>query len=462
MTGMTGEGGTLSGSVKDAQSATMMDGAAGVLGPLTTGAFVLFVTNLDLFLSARGYLPINTLIIFLAYCATVFGSILATRQPQIINRLMTGIVLNRLPFVLIACWIVVHVFASAMTVLSGEDIDYVQIFPIYQFGVLGFGVLLAAADLTGRQIALAARWAIVVLAVSIIAETVSPGLLGTTSARTGGFALNANIPGFIIPALLALSLDFRSIRLGDLLAILMALVAVSCTLSRMGIGFLGLVIGVYVLFHVLHSVTKGKLRRLVVMAVFGIFVTALTVGTFTFLASLSGLSDEFRARIATLLEIGQVLDDPYRGPLLDFFAQEAARRPWIGYGAGETLMNSATRAPGQFGPHNIYVRIWVDTGYLGLAFYSSFVTAVVGLGIFRRSVSTTLIGVLVALYGAFSHNVTDNKAVLILLGVALGTSAIRAAAFMLTHPLGASVTPTSAPVDGGAVQGLGQVRRRHG
>jgi O-antigen ligase len=115
--------------------------------------------------------------------------------------------------------------------------------------------------------------------------------------------------------------------------------------------------------------------------------------------------------------------------LLDFFMQEVDQHPWIGYGAGETLMNSATRAPGQFGPHNIYVRFWVDTGYLGLALYSGFVTAVVGLGIVRRSVSTTLTGVLVALYGAFSHNVTDNKAVLILLGVALGTSAIRATAY---------------------------------
>ena len=440
MTTMAEEGGALSSSTTDRQPARPMDSAAVFPGVLTTGAFVLFVTNLDLFLSVRGLMPINTLIIFLAYCAVVFGSILTTGQPQIINRLMTGIVLNRLPFILIACWIVAHVFASAMTVLSGEDIDYVQIFPIYQFGVLGFGVLLAAADLTGRQIVLAARWAIVVLGVSIIAETISPGLLGSTSARTGGFALNANIPGFIIPALLAVSLDFRSIRMGDLLAILMALVAVTCTLSRMGIGFLGLVIGVYVLFHGLRGVTEGKLRRLVVMAVFGIFVTALTVGTLTFLASFSGFDDEFRARIAILLGNGRVLDDPYRGPLLDFFTQEAARHPWIGHGSGETLMNSSTRAPGQFGPHNIYVRIWVDTGYLGLAFYVSFVTAVVGLGIVRRSVSTTLTGVLVALYGAFSHNVTDNKAILILLGVALGTSAIRAAAHAARQ--GADSPPT--------------------
>jgi hypothetical protein len=418
----------MSGSPTETRSATTLDDAGVVSSLLTTVGFVLFVTNLDLFLSARGYMPVNSLIVFLAYCAAVFGLFVATGQPPVINRLMIGIVSNRLPFVLLALWIVVHVFASSMTLLSGEDIDYVQIFPVYQFGVLGLGVLLAAADVTGRQITLAARWAIVVLGVSIIVETASPGLLGSSSARTGGFALNANIPGFIIPALLAVSLDFRSVRIGDLLSILMALIAVTCTLSRMGIGFLGLVIGVYVLFHVLRGISEGKLRRLVVMAMFGMFVTALTVGTLIFLASLSGLDDEFQARVATLLEIGQVLNDPNRVPLLDFFMQEAAQHPWIGYGAGETLMNAATRAPGQFGPHNIYLRIWVDTGYLGLAFYASFVTAVIGLGIFRRSVSTTLMGVLVALYGAFSHNVTDNKAVLILLGVVLGASAMRAAA----------------------------------
>lgn len=441
MTGMTREGGAPSGSLTYTRSATTQDAAAVVSGLLTTGVFVLFVTNLDLFLSARGYMPVNSLIVFVAYCAAVFGSIIATGQPQVFNRLITAIVSNRLPFVLIALWIVLHVFASTMTVLAGDDIDYVQIFPIYQFGVLGLGVLLAAADITGRQIASAARWAIVVLGVSIIAETVSPGLLGSTTARTGGFALNANIPGFIIPALLAVCLDFRSIRTSDVLTILVALVAVSCTLSRMGIGFLALVIGVYVLCHVLRGVTQGKLRQLILMAVFGIVVTALAVGTLMFLDNFSGLNEEFRARIATLLEISQVLEDPNRVPLLDFFVQEAARHPWVGQGAGKTLMHSASRAPGQFGPHNIYLRIWVDTGYLGLVFYASFVTAVIGLGILRRSVSTTLIGVLVALYGAFSHNVTDNKAVLILLGVVLCTSAIRAAA-----PRSAPVLPDMRPV----------------
>lgn len=441
MIGMTREDGDVSGSLTQTRLATTQADAAFLSGLLTTGAFVLFVTNLDLFLSARGYMPVNNLIVFVAYCLVVFASVVATGQPRVINRLVTAIVANRLPFVLIALWIVLHVFASAMTVLAGDDVDYVQIFPIYQVGVLGLGVLLAAADVTGRQIASAARWAIVVLGASIIAETVSPGLLGSTSARTGGFALNANIPGFILPALLAVCLDFRRIRASDVLTILVALVAVSCTLSRMGIGFLALVIGVYVLCHVLRGVTEGKLRRLVLMAMFGIVVTALALATLMFLASFPGINDEFRTRIATLLEFREVLEDPNRVPLLDFFLQEAARHPWAGQGAGETLMHSASRAPGQFGPHNIYLRIWVDTGYLGLAFYAGFVTAVIGLGILRRSVSTTLMGVLVALYGAFSHNVTDNKAVLILLGVVLCTSAMRAAA-----PRSAPVLPALRPV----------------
>ncbi|WP_431301274.1 O-antigen ligase family protein [Tabrizicola sp. BL-A-41-H6] len=389
-------------------------------------AFLVFVTNLDLFLSVRGFLPINTLILFVAFSAVYLAMVLSAGGRQSVDLFLFGLKLNRLPFGLFALWIIAHVIASGRTVLAGNDIDFTQIFPIFQFVVLAFGLLVAVADPDGKRIAVAARWAIVVLGGSVVFETIVPGALGADTARTGGFALNANIPGFIIPALLAVSLDFRRVRMIDLMVMLVSLVSVTCTLSRMGISFLAMVIAVYVFFHVFLGAPEKRLRKLAFIALLVVGLTMLAVGSLAFLASSASGNSEFQARIAVLLYGGdEVFNDPYRGPLLDYFVQLASRHPWAGYGAGETLMNAAASAPLHLGPHNVYVRTWVDTGIVGMALYLSFVASIIGLGILRKSVSAVTVGALVALNGLFSHNVTDNKAVLILVGVTLGLSAMR-------------------------------------
>ncbi|MDP3265077.1 MAG: O-antigen ligase family protein [Tabrizicola sp.] len=389
-------------------------------------AFVAFVTNLDLFLSVRGILPLNTLVVFVAFSAVYLGMVLAAKGRQGFDLFLFGLRLNRVPFGLFALWIIAHVLASGRTVLSGNDVDFTQIFPVFQFVVLTFGLLVAVADPGGRQISVAARWAIVVLGGSVIFETIFPGALGADTARTGGFALNANIPGFIIPALLALSLDFRRVRTVDLVVMLVSLVAVICTLSRMGIAMLALVIAVYGFFHVLRGGSEKKLRKLAFIALLVVGLTLLAVGSLALLASSGQVDGEFQARIAVLLHGGdKVFNDPYRGPLLEYFVHLASQHPWAGYGTGATLMNAAASAPLHLGPHNVYVRTWVDTGFVGMALYLAFVASIIGLGILRRSVSAVTIGTLVALYGGFSHNVTDNKAVLILVGVTLGLSAMR-------------------------------------
>ncbi len=402
-------------------------GADFFVGMMIVGAFALFVTNFDLFLSVRGYLPINTLIVFVVFSAGFTGLILATSDHgRTLDRIVLGLRMNAGPVVILLLWIAAHVIAAGRIVLSGGDVDYAQILPVFQLAVLAVGMILASLDTDGRWIVLASHLAIFVLGASIIFETIFPGALGTSAARTGGFALNANIPGFIIPALLAVSLDFRRIRLADLAVILFSLVAVSATLSRMGLGFLGSVICTYALIFFLRGGATAGLRKILLGGLFLALSALLMIGSFSILSmSSSATNTEFSTRIKTILGGQSVLEDPYRGPLLDHFIEVASQKPWVGYGPGDTLMNAVTRAPLGLGPHNMFVRAWVDTGLAGLFLYAAFIASIVCLGIVRRSVSATMVGTLVAAYGLFSHNVIDNKAVLILLGIALGQSAFK-------------------------------------
>ncbi len=392
-------------------------------GVVTTAAFLLFVTNLDLFLSVRGYLTVNALAVFLGF----FGGFLlllsiAGDRDAVLDRVAAGIVLNRVPLVLFLAWVVMHVVGAGQTVLAGEDVDWVQIFPLFQFGVLVFGVMLAAADRDGSAIRIAGRLAILVLGGSVIVETILPGALGNTTSRSGGVALNANIPGFIIPALLAVSLDYRRLRQGDAVTVLFALVAVTCTLSRMGLGMLAGVVLVYAVFRYRGGHAGSRVRGALLLGVAAVIVAGSLLVLSRYQETRGG---EFQARVQSLIEGRSILEDPYRGPLLDHYTGVAREAPWLGHGAGETLMNEVSRAPLGLGPHSMYLRAWIDTGIAGLFFYTAFVVSVVGVGIMRRSLPCTMVGILVAAYGAFSHNVVDNKAVLILVGVALGQSVFR-------------------------------------
>jgi hypothetical protein len=392
---------------------------------VTALVFLLFVTNMDLFLSVRGYLPISTLILFVGVSGALLMVTLICRDWPSLDRFWRLLEENRVVLGLFLLWVMGYAIAAGRTVLSGEDVDYVQIFPILQFVVLAVGLAVAATDADGHRTTQAARLAILLLSASIIYETAVPGVLGSATARTGGVALNANIPGFILPSLLALSLDFRRMRAVDAIMVLVTLVGVTATLSRMGIAFLALVIGTYLLFHFMSGTPQERRRKVAFSGIMAAVLALVGVGSLVVLSGLTGVDAEFQTRVAAILAGAEALDDPYRGPLMEHFLSVASENPWLGQGAGETLMNAVSRAPLQLGPHNMYVRAWIDAGMAGLAIYGAFVVAIISLGILRRSVACTLIGVLIALYGLFSHNVADNKAIFLLAGAVLGQSALR-------------------------------------
>jgi len=94
--------------------------------------------------------------------------------------------------------------------------------------------------------------------------------------------------------------------------------------------------------------------------------------------------------------------------------------PWWGYGAGYTYTLEQ-------GPHNIYVHQWLNNGIGGLLCYVWLLIAVARVFWQRRSRAGLVFIGIVTLEGLFSHNLLEERAFLVALGVLLTMSYFQAA-----------------------------------
>lgn len=392
--------------------------------------FTLFATDLDIYLSLRGLLPVNSLVIlFAAFAALPILFLLSGRLADFLDRFFDVVMPSMVPIFLFILWIVMHVLAAGRTVVSGPDTDFAVIFPILQFGLLLLGIAIATArDWSGGAVRLGLASALVVLGSSVIVETMFPDILGVrdldASERAGGFALNANVAAFILNATLACFLDYRRSRGADLLAILLTLVAVLCTLSRSGLAQFLIVTTAYFLAHGarvftgasgaerLRFVAKVVLVPLVVIAI------AAAIGPF-----LSASQPEIRERIETLTLRGDaVYEDPYRYMLLEHYYRLALEHPLVGLGTAYTKTLAAPGAPLGLGPHNMYLRAWIDHGLVGLGLYAAILVSLLVTNAARRNIGGVVLVLLVAEYSFFAHDAFDTKATHLFAGLALGQS----------------------------------------
>jgi O-antigen ligase len=392
--------------------------------------FALFATNFDIFLSAHGLLPVNSIAILLGAIVIFFFLVaFSGRFTPFLDSFCKALISSRVPILLFTLWVAVHALNAARAVISGPETDFTRIFPILQFGLLILGIAFAAAkDLSSSYVRIGLASTIAVLGSSVIVQTVFPGILGTldprASPRAGGFALNANVAAFILTAALACFLDFRRARGSDLLALLFTLVAVICTLSRSGLGqYLIVAVAYFLVYGKRVFREHGRVDRLAFVAKV-VLMPLVLVGILAALGLiLSAGQPEIRERIETLTLRGDaVYEDPYRYMLLEHYFRLALEHPFVGFGTAYTTTTAVFGAPHGFGPHNMYLRAWIDHGLVGLGLYVAMLLSLLVTYRARRNINGAFLVLLVAGYSLFAHDPLDTKAMLLFAGVALGQS----------------------------------------
>jgi len=377
-----------------------------------------FVAPLDNYLGSIGALPIRPTVLFAAGFLPVLlvagarwiGSGMRVGDPSDLVTSNSHLLIAFSFTVVVALLWNVH----PDVVAAGVEPSAVRL-----YGLLNVAAALALArsGLRPRDVRTVLLPALLVMLATMYADFRAPGTFSLDGYRAAGVAQNSNVAGFIVLLITAASLTYERVLLRDLVLVAACGVAVVWTSSRAAI----LVFGVLVLFWGQRSFSRGvrtgRSRWLGIATLAGAVVLvglgsySIQVGeAYRWLAS---------GRLSTLLAIDgpEALLWSADRVRCARYSLDALPGHWLlGHGTGftRTLV---------MGPHNLFLEQWVSNGLPGLLGLCWLLGVGLLAAIRRRSAVATATMLVIALQCLFSHNLLDERAPLLILGLVMGVSA---------------------------------------
>jgi hypothetical protein len=265
----------------------------------------------------------------------------------------------------------------------------------------------------GRTLAIAA-FAIVAVgaALNLYELFVQNNVWSVAPGRSAGFYVNPNISGEALVGYGLAFLLFRSTKLTavDLIMMALVLIGVFATFSRAGI------LASMVLLPTAALVRAD--RRHMPRIVFGSVVVALLSFAFAYLVVHNlDLSEDATTRVLSLIESGGVGDyEEDRGLPAEAALQLAMENPVLGAGVG-TIYDMPE------GPHNMFLAMMVDYGFVGLTVLLVMIVRLVQIAYRADRHLSWMVLLFVSwlvLFGLTSHNLLGNPETIPLMGFALG------------------------------------------
>ena len=380
----------------------------------------LFATHLDLYLHETRQLGVNTIYLFVACCLPFLATLVIGPNPdRLLARCLEALNASAVPLLFFVMWMAGHVLLMGGTVLP-EQVDFTLYFPLFQLTVLLFGLCIACTPGFAAASRPAGSLALLVLAGTVLYDAFHPGSF-SRGAGTGCRPRDERERRRLRHPPAARPDD--PLRRG-------APMGRGADRHRRSLRLL----------HVLprrHPPRRrpaGRLRRLprgesgtraaarLTVPALGLLVAAAAAAWLlqsTAIVHLPGSIDRL-----SWFESGSTADNQEsRVELLHHYWGLIEQHPILGYGTG-AMEAAAALAPSGQGPHNQYLRVWMDHGLWGLTAYVGLLLSALALFVARRSWSgSTLVAITLA-NGVFSHNITEDKTFLLLLGAALAASAL--------------------------------------
>lgn len=389
--------------------------------------FGLFLSVADNYLAKSGSLPLAPTVMALVFLLSVLGCAMLTDFMSGKPTEGLGIILRSnmaviFPFGFLA--FLSLVFALHPTAFWGQGQKWIYL-QTYDFFILLAAMLIPGLEFIRRYYRFFVIIGLLTILGSIWYEVENPATFSSVPSRAAGFPGNSNWGALITMMILASSLSYKDgvSRLGDLALIALTGLGIYFTLSRSGMINFGLLIAFYATSALLAS--KNRLQT-------GVFISVAITALLSFLllvipmlsqsSALMAGGNKAENRIAGLFG-GEVVDD---GSAED--RMEAAREtlekieqsPVFGNGTGFNRKMRQT-------PHNIYLKLWVDSGIFGLLTWISLLISAFWLFTSRRYRPGQALILATAFGGFFSHNILEQRTFLILLGTAATMSMYRAA-----------------------------------
>lgn len=320
----------------------------------------------------------------------------------------------------IVAFALIAIFALAGSALPEanftEGWKYI-LYPSMDFLVFTLTIPLSVVFVSKTNWQVACGIALSALVTSILIDARYPGTFSFLETRAAGFGVNPNTGAALSVMCLIGVLDWRRPRLSVSAAVWTGIVFVGVfmTMSRSGTLLLGLV----GMLYVRQCIRRNGLGTLVVIG--GLALSVLGYGV---------IAGDFARRVLPLLEANGSRANLFSGQMDAMDTREDSRvqlamdhlemameRPFLGWGTGLSYS-------GEDGAHNMYLARWVENGLPGLVAYVLLIGAIFRIGWRHNSWECMTVAVYFAALSFFSHNLLEDKSILMMLAIASGRAVL--------------------------------------
>lgn len=391
-----------------------------------------FVAPLGSYLASIGRLPIRPLVVFvagftpvliLAFLRWVRGGMRIGDPSDLVSSNSQ----------LLIAFAFVAIVALLWTIAPEVDADGYELAALRVYGLINVvaGLAVAGCGLRENELRTVLLPALGVMLATMYADVLQPGTFSVDGYRAAGVAQNSNVAGFTVVLIAAASLTYERVRMTDLALLAACGMGVVWTSSRAAILLFCFVFA----FWCQRSFSLGTLRRRApLLGIVTLAVIVVLVAIVSYSVRMGDAYQWFVSRQRTIFAVDgpETLLWSVDRMRCARYSLDALPGHWVlGHGTGFTRTL-------EMGPHNMLLEQWVSNGLPGLLG----LCWLVGVGLAsaaRRRSSTALATMLViALQCFFSHNLLDERAPLLVIGLVMGASA-SAARSRVAVPRGAMV-----------------------
>lgn len=252
--------------------------------------------------------------------------------------------------------------------------------------------------------------------IAIVADMFFPGLFSVLTHRAGGFYGDANQGAMSVLFLAIASINWKKNVFLNLVILIVSGFAIFFTLSVANLILYFAVIFLYLLVNLKgkgHSLRKFALVVGVPILIF-YAITPLVLGIISNSEMFNNPTSRERMDQIVALSEGNfdfASDHERKNLVLEFWAF-VQKDPVLGQGTG-----FSTKEKGTFGPHNMYLRYWVDNGLLGLLAYLLLLGGAFRYFMILKDVRGMIFIFAFIFEGFFDHNLLSNRTIIVLLGL---------------------------------------------
>jgi hypothetical protein len=370
------------------------------------------LSGFDIWLSRAGISQLQPWLLTLVISLPCFCAAIADRRVQ--RELRSLLVGNDKTLALFCAFSAFLGFWALIPFGTGggaKVIGSLSVYGIY-IAILGASITLKSG---GRIVNLAIIISIAIVALTIIADYIRPGTFSDRSVRSGGLLDNPNASSARILILGALIFYGSQISVLSAGTLVLGGLSIFITQSR---GSLFVLLVVLITASIYRRSFRLRLPirgSKITMALVIIVATILFAWGGRIVAGFESWQNKaMQERLMIFTNSSVAIKEDVRLQLVQTYLKSAIQSPLFGYGVGYSQGND-DRKP----PHNLYIRLWVDYGLIGLMLFNIMLIVALRLNYHVRCFPAFIFWCSIVGLAVFSHTLIENRGLLLGIGIAV-------------------------------------------